>query len=268
VRVVGLDRATVRGRTLTAGQRSALSAASGGFSVGYRFAALRASVQGDGSVVVRGRLAGASGQAPPTVRLLTYRLRGTITDASGKPVQGAVVITRTQDRDFWTHSSPSDASGRYTSFFAASDETAADPVSLAVGVAVGSTSYGGNIGTNASFKRLRSADLDVRLGSGTAYSLETPSPQAGAIYAGLVVGVSAGGRVVKPSSERWPDARGNFTLRLPRSVRGKTLTFWQNDRQAFSSSAARPGGPVDLATWPVRLGDSVPTGLATLKIRR
>ena len=58
------------------------------------------------------------------------------------------MITRTQDRDFWTFSSATDASGHYSSFFAASDETAADPVPLSVGVAYGGTSYGGNLGTN------------------------------------------------------------------------------------------------------------------------
>jgi hypothetical protein len=181
-------------------------------------------------------------------------------------VQGAVVITRTQDRDFWTHSSASDANGRYTSFFAASDETPADPVILAVGVALGSVSYGGNLGTNASFKRLRSADLDIRLGTGAAYTVQTPTSQVGAVYSGLVVGVTAGGKVVKPLSERWPDAKGVFSLRLPASVRGRTVRFWENDRQSFSRFPAKPGGPVDLASWPSQLGDAVPTGLAALKL--
>ena len=172
-------------------------------------------MQKDGSVVVSGRLLGASGQAPPTVRLLTYQLGGTITDASGKPVQGAVVITRTQDRDFWTHSSASDANGHYSSFFAASDETSADPVVLAVGVASGGVSYGGKLGTNASFKRLQSSVLNIQLGTGVAYTLQTPTPQVGAVYSGLVVGVTAGGNVVKPLTERWPDAKGNFSMTLP-----------------------------------------------------
>jgi hypothetical protein len=234
--------------------------------VGYRLSGLRASVQKDGTVVLRGRLLGADRQAPPTVRLLTYRLTGTITDAAGKPVQGAVVITRTQDRDFWTHSSASDADGRYTSFFAASDETAADPVVLAVGVAAGGTSYGGNVGTNASFKRLQSAELDIKLGSGTAYTLQPPSSQVGAVYAGLIVGVTAGGKVVKPLSMRWPDAAGAFSMRLPGSVRGKAITVWENARQSFSRFPARPGGAVDLGTWPSRLGDAVPTGLARIDV--
>jgi hypothetical protein len=268
VRVVGVAHATVHGHALSAGQRSALLAASGGFSIGYGLQGLRAKVQKDGSVVVSGRLLGANRQAPPTVRLLTYQLTGTITDKSGKPVQGAVVITRTQDRDFWTHSSASDANGHYSSFFAASDETSADPVVLAVGVASGGISYGGTLGTNASFKRLQSSVLNIQLGAGVAYTLQTPAQQVGAIYSGLVVGVTSGGNVVKPLTERWPDANGVFSIRLPASVRGKTVRFWENQRQFFSHFAARPGGAVDLARWPSQLGNAVPAGLTTLAIPR
>ena len=200
---------------LSAGQQSALRAASGGFSVGYAPRDVTAHVRSDGTVLVRGRVTDSAGTGPPAVHLLTYRLTGTITDASGKPVQGAVVITRTQDRDFWTHSSASDANGHYSSFFSASDETGANPVTLAVGVALGNTSYGGTLGTNTPFAVLKSATLDVKLGSGTSYTITKPTSYTGAVYSGLIVGVTAGGKVVKPIAETWPDKNGNFTMTLP-----------------------------------------------------
>jgi hypothetical protein len=74
--------------------------------------------------------------------------------------------------------------------------------------------------------------------------------------------------VVKPLAERSPDATGVFSFTLPPSVRGRTLDVWENVRQSFSSTPQRPGGPVDLSSWPSRLGDAVPTGVATLKIPR
>jgi len=268
VRVTGLAHATVHGHALSAGQQSALAAASGGFSVGYGFHGLTARVQKGGSVIVTGRLTDTAGTAPPAVHLLTYQLSGTITDAAGKPVQGAVVITRTQDRDFWTHSSATDANGHYSSFFAASDETTVDPVPLAVGVALGSVSYGGNLGVNAPFARLQSATMNIQLGSGTNYTIEKPTSFAGAVYSGLVVGVTAGGNVVKPLAERWLDSKGNFSMTLPASVRGKTLHLWENQRQFFSHFPAKPGGAVDLASWPKQLGDLAPSGLASLKVPR
>jgi hypothetical protein len=55
---------------------------------------------------------------------------------------------------------------------------------------------------------------------------------------------------------------------LPASARGKTLTFWENQRQSFSRFVASPGGRIDLASWPAQLGDSVPTGLGTLRVKR
>jgi alcohol dehydrogenase (cytochrome c) len=268
VRVGGLAGATVHGKPLTPGQQSALRAASGGFSIGYALHGLSAHVEKNGSVVVTGRVSDNAGNAPPPVHLLTYGLSGTITDASGKPVEGAVVITRTQDRDFWTHSSASDANGHYTSFFAASDETDADPVQISVGVALGNVAYGGNVGTNVSFARLKSATMNIQLGSGTSYTIPPPTSVVGAVYSGLVVGVRAGGKVVKPLAERWPDAKGSFSFTLPASVRGRTLTFWENLRQSFAGTAARPGGAVDLRTWPSQLGDAIPSGQATLKIPR
>jgi len=268
VRAGGLAGATVHGKPLTPGQQSALRAASGGFSVGFALHALSAHVQKNGSVVVAGRVTDSAGNAPPPVHLLTYQLSGTITDASGKPVQGAVVITRTQDRDFWTRSSVSDGNGHYVSFFAASDETDANPIQISVGVALGNVAYGGNVGTNVPFARLKSAAMNIQLGSGGSYTIPPPTSIVGAVYSGLAVGVRAGGEVVKPLAERWPDTKGIFSFTLPPSVRGRTLTFWENLRQSFSGIAAGPGGAVDLRSWPSQLGDAVPSDQATLKIPR
>jgi hypothetical protein len=61
------------------------------------------------------------------------------------------------------------------SFFSASDETAADPVPLSVGVAYGATSFGGVTGTVVSFARLQNAGLNIQIGPGTKYVLEKPS---------------------------------------------------------------------------------------------
>jgi hypothetical protein len=81
-----------------------------------------------------------------------------------------------------------------------------------------------------------------------------------------VVGVTAGGHVVKPLAERWPSKDGTFSMTLPASVRGKTLALWQNQRQFFSRFPATPGGAVDVASWPVNLAGAVPSGLARLRI--
>jgi PQQ-dependent dehydrogenase (methanol/ethanol family) len=265
-RVTGVARARVNGRPLTDAQKLAVLGGRAGFSVGYKIDDLRAQVRANGQVLVSGRLSDTRGIPPPAVRLFTYKLSGTITDTSGKPVQGAVVITRTQDRDFWTFSTASDAQGRYTSFFSASDESSADPVQLSVGVAVGGTNYGGVAGTIAEFARLHSSTMDIQLGSGGRYTLTKPVPTPGAIYQGLIVGVSGPRGVIRPISARWPDARGRFSILLPASSRGATLRLWENQHQFVSRIAAEPGGRIDLTFWPRVLGQTVPRGFALLRV--
>ena len=110
--------------------------------------------------------------------------------------------------------------------------------------------------------------MNIQLGSGGKYTISKPTSYAGAVYQGLVVGVSGAGGVIKPIANRWPDAKGRFTIVLPASARGKSVRFWENQRQFFTRSAARPGGAVDLSTWPTQLGAAAPAGLASLTLPR
>jgi hypothetical protein len=268
VKVADLSRARVGGRALTSAERAAARAATGGFSVAYRVNELKASSGKNGNVVVTGRIATRGGFAPAGVSLFTYRLSGRITGADGKPVAGATVVTRTVDRDFWTFSEPSDADGNYTSFFAASDKSQDDPVPLSVQVALGSVSYSSGLVPTVKFKRLRSARMDVQLPArvGAVLPLPTSTSYAGAVYQGLLVGASVNGRVVKPVAAQWPDAKGRFRLVLPGSTRGRTVRLWQSSFQAFATFPARPGGAVDLKTWPKGLSPRVSTGTANVRL--
>jgi hypothetical protein len=235
--------------------------------VAYRIVGATAKRQSNGNVLVTGRVVRADGVPAPGVVLLSYRMQGTITDASGRPVQGATVVTRTTDRDFWTFSLPSTANGRYISFFSASDEEGSDPVPLNVQVAVGQRSYSAGL-ANVNFKRLSSATMDIRLpASGLGLPLPKSSADTGAFYRGLLVGVLGPKGVVKPVSARWPDAKGRFSLVLPQLARGTTLRFWESDFTAFSGTAARPGGPVATSSWPSRLSSRIPTGIASVTVR-
>ena len=172
------------------------------------------------------------------------------------------------DRDFWTFSEPSDADGNYTSFFAASDKSQDDPVPLSVQVALGPVSYSSGLIPTVKFKRLRSARMDVQLPArvGGVLPLPTSTSYEGAVYQGLLVGASVGGRVVKPVAAQWPDAKGRFRLVLPASARGKTVRLWQSSFQAFATFPAKPGGAVDLRTWPAGLSPRVSTGTASVQL--
>ena len=268
INVVGVRRARVEGRPLNAAEGAAVDGASGGFTVGYTVTDLHASRSGNGTVRITGRVASSEGSAPPGVSLFTYRLSGTVTDPSGKPVQGATVVTRTVDRDFWTFSEPSGPDGKYTSFFAAADDSADDPVQFSVQVAVGRTSYTSGLAPTVKFKRLQSATMDIKLPAAGLLPVPTATSHPGAVYEGLLVGASAGGHVVQPVSARWPDRNGRFELVLPASVRGKRLRLWETNLEAYATNGATAGGLVELGSWPTALTPRVATDVAQLVLPR
>jgi hypothetical protein len=238
-----------------------------GFSVGYKLVDLRVR-RSNGQIVVTGRAVDSSGRAAPPVVLYTYQLSGTITDAQGKPVLGATVVTRTQDRDFWTFSLPSDANGHYVSFFSASDEMGADPVPLTVQVASGAVSYTSGLTPTVPFGSLKSAHLDVKLPASPTGVLPVPTATsyAGAVYEGLLLGATDRNGLVKPKAVRWPDAKGRFELRLPARPKGTKLLLWEDLGQFFSTAPARPGGAVDLASYPNKLLQKMPQALASVVV--
>jgi alcohol dehydrogenase (cytochrome c) len=267
VRVINADRATAGGHALPVGARQAVLGIAGEIDVGYAVSGLSVK-RGPHGIVVAGRLTLGHG-APAPVSLYTYELSGRIVNAAGKPVFGAVVSTRTLDRNFWTLSDPSDSKGRYTSFFTASDQVSTAPkVQFSVQVAHGQRSYAFPFGTNVVFSRLRSATMNLRLPAGAASvpSLPRPHTLAGAVYQGIRVGLADGNRPVHPLAATWPDASGRFRLVILNRWRGKTLAFWESDHPVFAHGAPHGGAPVELATWPVHLAVDVARGLGRVHL--
>jgi glucose dehydrogenase len=269
VTVAADTAARVGGRPLTAAERNAVLRAGSSFQVAYAISRLHARIGKGGAVIVTGRLHNTTNVAPPPVVLYTYQLTGRITDANGKPVAGAFVVTRTQDRNFWTFSSPSNADGVYRSYYTASDQAGEDPVPLSMQVALGKVSYGAPLGVTVKFAALRSASVDFQLpsspGNPTASAVTT---RAGAIYEGILVGAQGARGVIVPRGGNWLDRRGNMRLVLPPSARGKTIGLYEDLRQFFSPTAAVPGGPVSSVVWPHGLAQSVPQRVATIKLPR
>jgi hypothetical protein len=267
--VTDVTQAKIAGKPLSAADKNALLHTRGGFTVGYKVTGLHTSRGSGGNVVLTGRAVFASGKPVPPVALYTYQLSGTVTDAAGKPVVGAIVVTRTTDRDFWTFSKPTDSAGHYTSFFSASDEAGDNPVPLSVQVASGPNSFSSGATATVKFGEVQSATLNIQLpGSPTAVmALPTPASYAGAIYEGTIMGVSSANGMIKPLSESWPDKNGRFRITLPASVRGKKLAIWEDLGQVFSSFPATPGGRFDMQSYPTKVLDRFPQGMATVVAR-
>ncbi len=273
VSIASVTGAKVAGRSLTAAERSELMAAKSSISVGYAIDDVTTRSGPEGTVVLSGRLSFGKGQAPHPVQLFSYELSGTITDASGAPVKGAIVTTRTGDHKFWTFSRPTGANGKYTSFLVAADQEGDNPVPMAVAVSVGANAYTEPVVDTVNFAALSSSALNIQLPAtpGATLVKSSLSPQAvpGALYRGLLVGVVGGkGRLIKPLSAKWLDADGRFQLVLPSSARGTVAKFWEEERQFFSTSVAKPSGRVDPTVYPKTLASDAPQGLATVKLPR
>jgi hypothetical protein len=267
VTVTDTTEATIHGRALTSSQRDALQQSQASIDVAYRVRGLAGSRNAAGDPVVTGRLVDSSGNPPPSVGLMTYRLTGTVTDSSGKPVSGAQVSTRTLDRDYWTVSTPTDGQGRYSSLFTASSEAPVDPVPFTVRVSIGNTVYQFLPEEFVYFERLKSARLDIRLPP-TGYAMPIPHPQSypGAVYTGVIAAVARGSKPVRPLSITWPDGSGRFRIVLPKDLAGQTVSLFEADVALFSPFKAVPGGPVALGEWPKSLPADAPRNVASVHL--
>ncbi len=265
VTVADATEASVEGDVLPSDEREAVEQASGAITAAHRLDELESERNGEG-VTISGRVT-IAGEPVEPVALVAYELTGTVLDASGRPVEDAIVSTRTTDRDFWTFSEPSDSRGRYSSNFAASDRIGSNPVPMTVHVAVGNEAYSFLPDEAVLFERLKSAEMDIRLPP-EGYPLALPEPRsyAGASYEGVVVGASVDGRPVRPTRALWPDGEGRFELTLPDDLAGATVSLWAGELELFSRRRAEPGGMIDLARWPERLPEWVPRDLAEVEL--
>jgi alcohol dehydrogenase (cytochrome c) len=269
VRVVGVSTARVSGRLLSSAERRTVLRAGSAFAVAYKVSNLHTHIGAGGNVILTGHVANSTGVAPPKVVLYTYLLQGRITDAAGKPVAGAYVVTRTQDRNFWTFSQPSNAAGDFRSFYTASDQAGKDPVPLSIQVTLGKVAYGLPTGITVSFKALQSANVNLQLPATPGNPVaSTPTVTQGAVYQGLLIGVQGPKGTIVPVGGNWPDRNGNFRLVLPRSTRGSTVSVYEDARQFFSPTQATPGGPVTHGAWPNGLAQTVPQRLAAIHVPR
>lgn len=256
------------GTQVSQGAERALAAAHGSIDVAYRIGSLRAGRTSAGEPTLEGRIANRDGVAPPGVALYSYELVGRLTDAHGKPVAGARVSTRTVDRDYWTVSSPTTADGSFRSLFTASSEQGGNPVPMTLRVSVGDLVYSYLSAEYVKFSRLRSARVDIQLPpAGYPIALPVPHSYPGAIYQGVVVGATAGGRVVRPVRMTWPDATGRFTIVLPRRLAGRTVSLWEGNLQLFSAVTPHAGGPLDLRDWPTAVPTDAPQDVARVRLR-
>jgi len=269
VSVADDSQARASGIALSAAQQKALALQHATITIAYAVAGLKVGLDHNGDPTISGRITFSNHRTvPPTVTLYTYELTGTVTDASGKPVSGATVSTRTGDRNFWTISAPTDSQGRYSSLFTASDEAGDNPVPMNVEVAIGNIVYSLLSFEFVEFPALRSARLDIHLPP-DGYAMPLPLPQSypGAVYQGVVAGISSSDTdSVRPLSVTWPARNGLFTITLPHTLAGHTVSLWEAEIQLFSTLPAAPGSPIELGSWPRTIPRDAARTLMTIRL--
>ncbi len=100
--------------------------------------------------------------------------------------------------------------------------------------------------------------------------LPRPQSYAGALYSGILSGFTVGSSdgPIRPVSATWPDASGRFQIVLPARLAGQEVSLWQAKLDLFSQAPARPGGAVDLTSWPAMLPADAPRDLVSIRLPR
>jgi hypothetical protein len=261
ITVSDASNATVSGKALTADQQAALEQAEGSINVHFVVTDVMTSTNADGNIVLSGTVQFTNGQPPPPVVLYSYQLTGTVTDNTGKPIEGVIVGTRTPEFR-WSLSEPTDSQGNYTSLYWPTDPT---PFSVLLVENDDAYPVAGN--RPIRFPLYKSARMDVTLDrdSGTITVTE-PISVEGLIYDGLLVGVMQDGAPVRPISVTWPDEQGHFQMVLPAALTGQTVEWWQQSGDYFATIAAEPGGEISLGEWPTELDATTPRGFGSVML--
>jgi hypothetical protein len=264
-RVADASEAQIDGAAASEAERRELEGATGSLAVRYKLSELAAEPVEEG-IRVTGRASYDDGSPPGPVVLYAYQLSGNVVDENGDPLEGAIVSTRSIDLELWSFSSPSAADGTYRSFFLPSGDEV-DKVGFTMRVALGDDTWEVAPDQVVFFDKLQSATLDLQVPpAGFPLVPDTPRAVPGAVFEGLLVGVTVDGDPVTPLSARWGDAEGRFEIVLPSTVAGKTVRFWQSRLRAFSRTEATPGGEVDIGYWPATVPEDAPRELDELEL--
>jgi hypothetical protein len=264
-RVADASEAQIDGAAASEEERRELEGATGSLAVRYKLSELAAEPVEEG-IRVTGRASYDDGSPPGPVVLYAYQLSGNVVDENGDPLEGAIVSTRSIDLELWSFSSPSAADGTYRSFFLPSGDEV-DKVGFTMRVALGDDTWEVAPDQVVFFDKLKSATLELQVPpAGFPLVPDTPRAVHGAVFEGLLVGVTVDGDHVTPLSARWGDAEGRFEIVLPSTVAGKTVRFWQSRLRAFSRTEATPGGEVDVGYWPATVPEDAPRELDELEL--
>jgi hypothetical protein len=230
IQISVLEKATIEGKKLTAKQKEEIKQAKNAFNVYYPVKVLSEKEE-NGKTVVSATFVTENHSDFPTVRTGKHALLGTVRDADGNPIKGAIVSTTKENGEGWAKSKPTDKEGHYLiPYLPESDEDATFRVT------VGDRQYTLPDGRVYYFPEDTSSEIDVTLPrTGTVINDKPPTLISKKVPGSMKPGTILGADGLSPDEYSVTVAGddGHFTLTLPTEVWKKNPTFFEKKVEEF-----------------------------------
>jgi len=244
VKIVSLDKATVGGQAISQEQSEKGKAASATINVYYPIEIIGVSANGKNAdmVDVKGKLIADGDASVSYFQEDKFRISGTVKDADGKPVKGAVVWIDRDTGEGFAKSRPADENGYYEMFYLPEDD---EDTNLTV--TLNGVKYTLPEGRVYRFPDDTSINVDISLPKEGTVIVDKPptlvsKTAAGALYEGLMVGLDVPDDV--SYSVTVPDAEGNFTVTVPKTAWERNPTFFETKMSKFIDDELNSGDTV------------------------
>ena len=230
IHVSSLNRALADGKKLSKEKKQSFGQVNGKINVFYPIKIL-SEQESDKKTIVTAQVLTESQSPYPTVRTGKYAIMGTIKDAEGNPVKGAVVSITREKGEGWAHSKPSDNKGHYLlAYLPEDDEESTFKVSA------GDVQYTLPEGKVYQFPNNTSVEVDVKFPKSGTFIDDSPpylisKVIPGSMKTGTIVGID--GVSPKDYSISVPDDEGHFRLIIPIELWKKKPTFFEKKVEEF-----------------------------------
>jgi hypothetical protein len=250
IHTINSDQAKINGKNVEQNTKKALLALKKDISVEYpiKIEKVKTNATDKNLVDVYAHAQIKKGEKYPNFTPDKYKVGGTVKDADGHPVQGAVVNLRRDGVEGFSMSTPSDQNGNYTLYYLPDADT--DHYFY--------VHYDGKNYTLPEYKVYNfpdrvSVNIDVTLPrDGTIITDKPPTlvttTAPGALYKGTLIGVNVSKNESYTISIPKPD--GSFVLTLPKAAWDQHPTFFEVSYSKFLEEGKKSGDIVDSSFIP------------------
>lgn len=250
IHTINSDQAKINGKNVEQNTKKALLALKKDISVEYpiKIEKVKTNAKNNNLVDVYARAQIKKGEKYPNFTPDKYKVGGTVKDADGHPVQGAVVNLRRDGVEGFSMSTPSDQNGNYTMYYLPDADT-----DHYLYVHYDDKNYTLPEYKVYNFPDSVSVNIDVTLPKdGTIITDKPPTlvttTAPGALYKGTLIGVNVSKSESYTISIPKPD--GSFVLTLSKAAWDQHPTFFEVSYSKFLEEGKKSGDIVDSSFIP------------------